>query len=199
MQKIYISLLILITSVFMSHAQTTWSVDVAHSGVQFSVSHMVISEVTGHFGDFNATLIQTKDDFTKSTLSATIKTNTINTNNEKRDAHLKSTDFFDAENFPEITFISKSFEKSGKNKYKIIGDLTMRGVTKLIVLDTKYNGQITDQRGNTTAGFKATTTVNRKDFGIIWNKTLETGGLLVGENVDVTINIELIKQSAGSK
>lgn len=199
MQKIFISLLIIVISVFIANAQTTWNTDVVHSNVQFSVSHMVISEVTGGFVDFDATLIQTKDDFSKSTLQATIKTNTINTNNEKRDAHLKSADFFDAENFPEITFISKSFEKSGKNKYKITGDLTMHGVTKPVVLYTKYNGQINDPRGNTTAGFRATTTVNRKDFGIAWNKTLETGGLLVGENVDVIINIELMRQSADSK
>lgn len=194
MKKINISLLILFANVFAASAQITWKADVAHSNVQFTVSHMVISEVSGRFQDFDATLVQTKDGFSESQLNTTIKVNSINTDNEKRDGHLKSTDFFDAEKYPEIIFVSKSFKSMGKNNYKITGDLTMRGVTKPVVLDTKFNGQMDGPMGNTIAGFKATATVNRKDFGIVWNKTLEAGGLLVGEDVDVVINVEMIKE-----
>ena len=193
MKKIYLSIFILFTTVFVAMAQTTWKADVAHSKVQFSISHMVISEVTGRFKDFDATLIQTNDDLSDSKLSATLKVNSISTDNEKRDGHLKSADFFDAEKFPEITFFSKSFKKSGKDTYKISGDLTMHGSTKPVVLDTKFNGEIKDPWGNMMAGFKATTTVNRKDFGIVYNKALETGGLLIGEDVEVAIIVEMQK------
>jgi polyisoprenoid-binding protein YceI len=194
MKKIYLSLFILLATVFMATAQTTWKADVAHSKVQFSISHMVISEVTGRFKDFDATLVQTNDDLSDSKLSATIKVNSINTDNEKRDGHLKSADFFDAEKYPEMTFVSKSFTKSGKDTYKISGDLTMHGITKPVVLDTKFNGQVKDPWGNMIAGFKATTIVNRIDFGIVWNKALETGGVLVGEDVSVTIIVEMQKE-----
>jgi polyisoprenoid-binding protein YceI len=160
---------------------------------------MVISEVSGRFNDFDASLVQTSDDLSGSKLNASIKVNSINTDNEGRDKHLKSPDFFDAEKNPEITFVSKSFEKTGKNTYKVTGDLTMKGVTKPVVLDTKFNGQLKDPMGNVRAGFKATTTVNRTDFGVKWNKTLETGGLLIGEKVEVTINIEMLKQAGVEK
>jgi len=179
--------------------ETSWKVDQAHSKVLFSVSHMVISEVSGRFNDFDASLVQTSDDLSGSKLNASIKVNSINTDNEGRDKHLKSPDFFDAEKNPEITFVSKSFEKTGKNTYKVTGDLTMKGVTKPVVLDTKFNGQLKDPMGNVRAGFKATTTVNRTDFGVKWNKTLETGGLLIGEKVEVTINIEMLKQAGVEK
>jgi polyisoprenoid-binding protein YceI len=194
MKNIYISLFILFATVLAATAQTNWKADVAHSKVQFSISHMVISEVTGRFKDFDATLVQTNDDLSDSKLNATIKVSSINTDNEKRDGHLKSADFFGAEKFPEIAFVSNSFKKSGKDTYKISGDLTMHGITKPVVLDTKFNGQIKDPWGNMIAGFKATTTVNRKDFGIVWNKALETGGVLVGEDVSVTIIVEMQKE-----
>jgi polyisoprenoid-binding protein YceI len=194
MKKIYLSLFILFATVFMAMAQTTWKADVAHSKVQFSISHMVISEVTGRFKDFDATLVQKNDDLSDSKLSATLKVNSISTDNEKRDGHLKSADFFDAEKFPEITFVSKSFKKSGKDTYKISGDLTMHDSTKPVVLDTKFNGEVKDLWGNMMAGFKATTIVNRKDFGIVYNKALETGGLLIGEDVEVAIIVEMQKE-----
>jgi polyisoprenoid-binding protein YceI len=194
MKKIYMPILVLLISVVLATAQTTWKVDIAHSKVQFTVSHMVISEVTGRFKDFDATLIQTSDDFSNSKLSAIIKANSINTDNEKRDGHLRSPDFFDAQKYPEITFTSKSFEKKGKDSYKITGDFTMHGITKSVVLDTRLNGQIADPWGNNIVGFKATTSVSRKDYGIVWNKALETGGFLVGDNVDVLIIVELQKE-----
>jgi polyisoprenoid-binding protein YceI len=194
MNKIYILFLLFVAGIFTATGQTTWKADVAHSNVQFTVSHMVISEVSGRFQDFDAMLTHTKDDFSEGKLNATIKVSSISTDNEKRDGHLKSSDFFNAEKYPEIIFVSKSFKATGKNIYKIAGDLTMHGVTKPVVLDTKFNGQVDGPGGNTVAGFKATTTVNRKDFGIVWNKTLEAGGLLVGEDVEVVIKIEMIKE-----
>ena len=175
-------------------SQTIWKVDPVHSKVIFSVSHMVISEVSGRFNDFEATIVQTKDDLSDSKLIATIKTKSIDTDNEGRDKHLRSADFFDVEKYPEMTFTSKSFEKTGKDTYKITGDLTMHGATKPVVLETKFNGTMNDPWGNTKAGFKAETKVNRKDFNIVWNKTLEVGGLLVGDEVEITINIEMAKE-----
>ena len=194
MKKYILFIFLLAVSVLSAKAQTTWKLDQAHSKVSFNISHMVISDVTGRFTDFDVKLVHTKDDLTDGMLNATIKVKSINTDNEGRDKHLRSADFFDAEKYPEITFVSKSFEKTGKNTYKINGDLTMRGITKPVMLETKFNGTVNDPWGNTKAGFKATTTVNRKEFGIVYNKTLEAGGLLLGEDVEVTINVELAKE-----
>ena len=199
MKNIIAALFIFVFSLSIVSAQTTWKADIAHSKVSFAISHMVISEVTGRFKDFDAALVQTKDDFADSKLTATIKANSINTDNENRDKHLRSADFFDAEKYPELTFASKSFEKTGKDSYKITGDLTMHGETKSVVLDTKLNGQMNDPWGNTRAGFKATGKVNRKDFKIQWNKTLEAGGLLVGEDVEIIINVEMVKEKPEAK
>jgi polyisoprenoid-binding protein YceI len=194
MKKNILFIFLLAVSALSAKAQTTWKLDPAHSKVSFNISHMVISDVTGRFTDFDVKLVHTKDDLTDGMLNATIKVKSINTDNEDRDKHLRSADFFDAEKYPEITFVSKSFEKTGKNTYKIAGDLTMHGTTKPVVLETKFNGTVNDPWGNTKAGFKATTTVNRKEFGIVYNKTLEAGGLLIGEDVEVTINVELAKE-----
>jgi polyisoprenoid-binding protein YceI len=200
MNKITAVLFVLLLSAASLVSQpTTWKIDPVHSKVLFSVSHMVISEVSGRFNDFDATLVQTKEDFTDSKLSATIKTKSIDTDNDRRDNHLRSADFFDAEKNPEITFVSRKFEKTGKDIYKITGDLTIRGVTKSVVLDMKFNGQVKSPMGNFVAGFKATTTINRMDYGVKWNKTMELGGLIVGENVDITLNVELTKQTVDAK
>jgi polyisoprenoid-binding protein YceI len=174
--------------------QSTWKIDPVHSNVEFTVTHMVISEVTGHFKDYSVTLTQGKDDFSGSTLTAVIKTASISTDNDMRDNHLRSSDFFDVEKFPEMTFKSTSFEKLGDSDYRITGDLTMHGVTKSVVLDTKYNGQIKDSKGTSYAGFKATGKVNRYDFGLKWNKALEAGGIMVSENVDITLNVKMVQQ-----
>jgi polyisoprenoid-binding protein YceI len=194
MKNLKISMLILLFSYLAATAQTIWKVDAAHSKVQFTISHMVISEVTGRFKDFDVTITNMGNDFANSKVNATIKTASISTDNEKRDGHLRSADFFDVEKFPEITFVSKSFVKSGKDVYKVSGDLTMHGVTKSVVLDTKLSGETKDPWGNSMSAFKATTSLSRKDFGIVWNKTLEAGGVLVGENVDITINLEMQKE-----
>jgi len=194
MKKMFLFTIAVFFITITATSQTIWKVDPVHSKVIFSVSHMVISEVSGRFNDFEATIVQTKDDLSDSKLTATIKTKSIDTDNEGRDKHLRSADFFDVEKYPEITFTSKSFEKTGKDTYKITGDLTMHGATKPVVLETKFNGTMNDPWGNTKAGFKAETKVNRKDFNIVWNKTLEVGGLLVGDEVEITINIEMAKE-----
>jgi len=171
--------------------QTRWQLDRAHSNVGFTVTHMVIAEVDGRFTDFDVTFESDGDDFTGASVEAVIKMASINTDNQRRDDHLRSADFFDAEKFPEMTFRSTKFEKAGDNKYTVTGELTMRGNTKPVVLDVTYRGSITDPRGNTKIALKGTTTIDRFEFGTVWNKTLETGGLIVGKDVDVTLNIEL--------
>jgi polyisoprenoid-binding protein YceI len=177
-------------------AQTTWQLDKVHTNVMFTVSHMVVAEVTGSFTDFDATFTNTKTDYTDAQASMTIKVASISTDNEKRDAHLKSEDFFAAEKFPDITFKSKSFKKTGENTYKIVGDFTMRGITKTIELDAKYKGEIKDPWGNTKSGWKVTGTINRLDYGVNWNKAIEAGGFVVSPNVDITINAEFAKKAS---
>jgi len=158
-------------------AETTWKLDNAHSAVKFSVTHMVIAEVPGNFREFDVTFTQKgSTDFAGSSLAATIKTASINTDNEGRDKHLRSDDFFNAEKFPAITFKSTSFEKTGTDTYIIKGELTIRDVTKPVVLTGRYTGTVKDPWGNTKIGFKATTAINRFDYGLKWNKALEAGG-----------------------
>lgn len=183
----------LVLSLGAAEAQT-WKADLAHSRVGFSVTHMLIAEVDGRFTQFDVTLNQGKEDFSGSTIEAKIKTASVTTENETRDKHLRSDDFFNAEKYPEIQFKSTSFEKTGDKSYKITGDMTIRDVTKNITLEAKYLGGVTDARGNTRVGFRAATTINRFDFGVKWGKKLDTGGLIVSENVDITLNLELMKQ-----
>lgn len=174
-------------------AQPNWTLDKVHSSIAFSISHMVISHVTGNFKDFSITLNSTKDDFTDAAVEATIKVASINTDNTMRDNHLKSDDFFNAEKFPEIHFKSTLFEKVGDTKYKITGDLTIRDVTKKVTFDAVFNGTIKTPQ-SLLAAWTATTTINRFDYNLKWNKTVETGGLIVGQDVTVTLNLEFDKQ-----
>lgn len=174
-------------------APTVWKVDQVHSNVRFRVAHLVISEVTGIFKDFDVTLTNTKDDFSDAELSATIKVASISTNNDRRDAHLRSGDFLDAEKCPTITFKSTSFTKTGDNTYKIAGDLTIRDVTKSVVLDAVYKGQV-NVRGRTIIAFTASTEINRFDYGAKWDAKIETGGLIAGEIVKIELNFEGLKQ-----
>jgi polyisoprenoid-binding protein YceI len=176
-----------------AQAQTAWNVDKNHSQVLFSVNHMVFSEVTGSFRDFDATFVSAKDDFTDAKVTATIKTASIDTQNERRDNHLKSNDFLNAEKFPEIKFTSTKVEKTGKDTYRITGDLTIRDVTKPVVLEATYRGMIDDPWGNKRIGFKATTTINRFDFGVSWDKALETGGLIAGRDVSITLIMQFVR------
>ena len=173
-------------------AQSNWKVDKVHSSVTFTVRHMVISDVTGSFKDFTVDLKSEKDDFSDAEVQSTIKVGSISTDNTMRDNHLKSDDFFNAEKFPEIQFKSTSFEKISDTKYKITGDLTIRDVTKTVTFDATLNGTLKTNRGLLSA-WKATTTINRFDYNLKWNKTIETGGLIVGQDVLITLNLELNK------
>lgn len=189
MKKLILTTVALLLVSASSFAQTqTWKPDKVHSNVGFSVTHLVISEVEGKFSDYDATLI-TDAKGKPEKIDAVIKVASITTDNADRDKHLRSDDFFAAEKYPELTFVSKSIKSTGKNSYKITGDLTMRGVTKTVTLNAKFNGEVKDPWGNTKSGWSATTSVNRFDYGLQWNKAIETGGLVVGK--DVTINLKL--------
>jgi polyisoprenoid-binding protein YceI len=194
--KRLILLITLIAGVTISaFAQQHWEVDKVHSSVKFGVSHLVISTVEGNFKDFDAKL-STKSDGTIEKIEADIKTASVNTDNQQRDTHLKSDDFFAVSKFPDMVFISKNIQKKGDNNYKITGDLTIRGVTKTAVLDATNNGTIKDPWGNTKTGWSATGKINRFDFGLSWSQAIETGGLVVGKEVTITINAEFgVKKS----
>ncbi|MGN7513691.1 MAG: YceI family protein [Allomuricauda sp.] len=186
MKKAFFTLAFL-TSLMVA-AQSTWKSDGAHSKVGFAITHLMISEVEGHFGEFDITATAT-DTFDEAEFSVDIKTTSIDTDNDRRDDHLRSADFFDAEKYPSITFKSNSFEKTGDKTFKLTGDLTMHGVTKTVALDGKVNGIITDQRsGKLKAGLKLTGTVNRLEFGV--------GGdtATLGDDVEMTINLEMAQQ-----
>ncbi|XXF76721.1 YceI family protein [Myxococcaceae bacterium GXIMD 01537] len=173
----------------------SYEIDSSHSSAQFSVKHLMVSNVRGEFGKVTGAVNFDEKDPTKSTVEATIDASTINTREPKRDEHLKSPDFFDVAKYPSITFKSKSVKKAGAGKLKVAGDLTMHGVTKEVVLDVEGpSKEIKDPWGNSKAGATATTKLNRKDFGLGWNKALETGGVVVGDEVAVTIDLELTKK-----
>lgn len=192
MKRITIILLAIFVAAASALAQSDWKLDKVHSSVMFTVRHMVISEVTGSFKDFTIALKSTKDDFSDAEVQSTIIVGSLSTDNAMRDGHLKSDDFFNAEKFPEINFKSTSFEKLGDHKYKITGDLTIRDVTKNVTFDAVLNGTLKTDRGVLSA-WKATTTINRFDYNLKWSKTLETGGLMVGQDVTITLNLELNK------
>ena len=174
-------------------AADTWKVDPAHSEVSFG-SRDRISSVTGRFDTFSGTVTTDFDDLAKSGVSFTIEAASINTNNADRDKHLRSPDFFDVEKHSEITFTSSKITKSGHNSFDVTGTFTMHGGSKEVTLPVKFLGAAQDPWGNTKAGFELRTTLSREDYGIVWNKTLETGGLLLGDDVEVMINLQVAKQ-----
>lgn len=171
----------------------TWKLDQSHSNVLFTVDHMVISEVTGYFRTFDGTVTASKPDWSDAQIEFTVDVGSINTDNERRDNHLRSEDFFDAAHYPKATFKATGMKKVGNNKYKLTGDLTIRGTTKKVTWDVTFKGQTKDPWGNIRAGFIAETTINRFDFGLKWNNLTETGGLVVGKDVRIRVNAELIK------
>src|ERR1700694_3534485 len=158
----------------------SWNVDPNHTQVEFSAKHMGIMTVKGHITGVQATIDFNEDDFTASSVAATIDPTTLTTNDERRDAHLKSPDFLNVEQFPTMAFQSTRIERAAHDRYTMTGDLTMRGVTRAVSLDVVYSGQAKDPMGNMHAGFSAYTTINRKDWGLNWNMALETGGLSGG-------------------
>jgi polyisoprenoid-binding protein YceI len=187
MTKLFSSILILLSTI-TGYSQTTWSIDKTHSSIRFAATHMLISEVVGKFNDFGGTIVSTDDAFVGSTIEFTAQAASIDTDNERRDNHLRSEDFFNAEAHPEIKFIGKLIKES--DQYFLVGDFTMGGTTKEIKFDVKYLGKIMTNRGG-KAGFKVTGTINRFDYGLKWNSTIEAGGLVVGEDIDITCNLEI--------
>jgi polyisoprenoid-binding protein YceI len=169
--------------------KTKWNIDPTHSEIGFKVKHMMISTVRGHFEDFNATVETENENFNAADINFTAQTNSINTKNSDRDAHLKSDDFFNAEVYPEMTFKSKSFDGS-----TLIGELAIRDVTKEIELDVDFNGVAVDPYGQTKAGFEVTGSINRKDFNLTWNAITEAGSIVVRDTIKLIVDLQFIKE-----
>jgi polyisoprenoid-binding protein YceI len=169
-----------------------WDIDPDHSVIEFRVTHMVVSKTSGRFTDYRGFVEMDAEAKTFKAIETTINAASINTNHEKRDTHLRNTDFLDVTQFPTITYQMKQYQKEGET-YKVAGNLTLRGVTKEVTLIGTFNGATKDPWGNTRAGFTAEGTLNRKDFGMVWNKTLDNGGLVVGDEVQIRLDIECIK------
>ncbi len=170
-----------------------WQIDTSHSSVDFSIRHMMISTVRGTFERFSGTVEADEANPTAALVDVQIEVASINTRDEKRDAHLRSPDFFDVDTYPSISFKSKRVERTNDDTGKLIGDLTIKDVTREVVLDVEYAGQSRSPWGTTSAGFSATTKINRKDWGLNWNVALETGGVLVADEVKIHIEVELVK------
>jgi polyisoprenoid-binding protein YceI len=190
MKQMFILIGAILIMAISATAQTTWTVDNIHSGVKFSVSHLIISEVEGSFKVYSGTLLSQKPDFTDAAVDFTVDVTSINTDNEMRDKHLKADDFFNAEKYSKMTFKGASWKKVDDRNYVLEGDLTIRDVTKRVTFTVIYGGTIKDPWGNTKAGFKATTVINRFDYGLRWNTLTEAGGATVGKDVSITLNLE---------
>jgi polyisoprenoid-binding protein YceI len=174
----------------------TWNIDTSHSGINFSVRHMVVSKVRGRFAKFAGVIDLNEDDLTHSRLEVTIDAASIDTGTPERDAHLRSADFFDAEAFPTLRYRSRRIEALSGDRYRVIGDLTIRDVTREVPLEVEYGGRAVDPWGNERAGFSARASLERKEFGLAWNQVLEAGGLLVGERVDIDVELEVVSAAA---
>lgn len=170
---------------------TTWAVDPTHSEVYFKIKHLVISTVTGTFKSFKGTAVSQNGEFENAKINFTIDVDSIDTNQPQRDGHLKADDFFAAEKFPTIDFVSTSFTKVKNDEYKLSGNLTMRGVTKPVVLDVEYGGSEKDNYGNLKHGFEVSGKINRKEFGLTYNSITEAGGLALGEDIKLMANIQV--------
>jgi polyisoprenoid-binding protein YceI len=184
----------LIMTIPASVPAAPWQFDAAHTGVQFKVRHLMVSHVRGDFEKVSGTISYDEKDITRSAADITIDASSINTRVAKRDDHLKSPDFLDVAKYPAITFKSKKVEPKGAGRLAMTGDLTIRGVTREVVLDIEGPTPASkDPQGKTRVGGAATTRINRKDFGLIWNAVLETGGVAVGDEVDITIDVEIVR------
>ena len=191
--KTAIAIAILIALPALAHADT-WQIDPAHTNVEFTVRHMMISNVKGQFQKTTGTITINGNDPASATIDATIDASSVDTRVERRDTHLKSPDFLDVAKYPTITFKSTKVEADGPGKFKVTGDLTLHGVTKPVVLDVESSGAPVKVMGGLHAGASATTKINRSDFGLTWNKALETGGVVVGDEVAISIDVEAIKK-----
>jgi len=170
-----------------------WNLDSTHSSIQFAVKHMVISTVRGSFAEFAVDAAVDETDLARSRATVRIAAASLGTGNNDRDAHLRSGDFFDAENHPELVFVTRAIEPRGGDDYRISGDLTIRGVTRPVTLDGEIQGPVKDPWGGTRFGLSASGKISRKEFGLDWNAVLEAGGLLVGDEVKLSIETELVK------
>jgi polyisoprenoid-binding protein YceI len=191
--KLLVAAIFLISQSLMAQSPSTvWNIDKSHSSVGFSIDHLVISQVYGQFNDFSADVKTDKPDFTDVAVTFTIQTKSIDTKDDKRDSHLRSADFFDAEKFPVITFVGKKFVQVKGNQYKLTGDLTLHGVTKTVTLDAKF-AVINAPYGNRRAGIQISGDIDRYEYDLKWNKAIEAGGLAVGQLVKLQISVELVK------
>ena len=176
-------------------ANQTWALDPTHSELQFKIKHLMISTVSGQFNQFKATVETDGDDFAKAKVHFEAAVDSISTNNEQRDAHLKNGDFFDTEKYPAIIFDSDKMEKTGDDEYVLHGTLTMRGVSKKIKLNAEFGGITKDPWGNTRTGFSVTGRINRQDFGMSFGAVSETGVLLLGDEVKINANVQFVKEA----
>ena len=188
----------LVITVQPAVAQPTWEIDPAHSAAQFQVKHLMISNVRGEFGKMSGKAIFDGKDYTTLKTEAAIDVASINTREPKRDEHLRSADFFDAAAHPKITFKTKRIEGVNGSQFKLIGDLTIRGVTKEVALSVEATPVIKGMRGESRIGAQATTRINRQDYGVKWNRSLDAGGVVVGDEVQITLDLELILQAANA-
>jgi len=192
-------LLILFSMIGISADAQSWRIDKAHSSIGFTVRHLVISKVKGYFRDYDADINFDGKNIDKASVKATIQMASVDTDNERRDNHLRSADFFDAEKYPTMTFVSKKFIPGEGKNFKMIGDLTIRDKTKEVTFDGQLNGVITDPRGNQRAGLSATTTINRQDFGVAWDNKLQDGSLVASNDVNIELDIEMIEENQSNE
>lgn len=190
----FLLLLLVCSGVNVAGQTGTWKLDRVHSSVKFSVTHMLISEVEGKFTSFEGAIRSTKPDFTDAAITFSVDVMSIDTDDDNRDKHLKSNDFFNADDYPKMQFSSTKFTKVADDRYLLEGDLTIRGITKKTNFNVTLGGQTTDSQGKVHAGFKANTYINRFDYNLKWDKKTETGGLVVDKMVNVTLNLEFIRQ-----
>ncbi|MFD2245390.1 YceI family protein [Pontibacter ruber] len=177
-------------------AKVKWKTDPAHSEIQFKVKHLMITTVTGYFSKFDLEVETEDEDFTKaSSIVFTADVNSINTNNEQRDTHLRSADFFDAENHGELRFVGKNYEETGEGRARLHGDLTIRGTTKPVTVEVEYHGIVVDPYGQTKAGFEVNGKISRKEFGLMWDAVTEAGSVVVSDEIRLHCEIQLVKQA----
>jgi len=191
---IVLSLLILLCALPLL-SQDTWRLDKSHSHIEFTITHMLISEVTGRFTDFDVSMTSNGGDLSGGSIETIIQTASINTDNESRDGDLRGGSFFNSDTFPTATFKSTKIEKAGESKFNVSADLTIRGITKPVVMNVKYLGTVTDGRGRVKTGWKGTATINRFDYNVMWDRKLDSGGLVVSKEVELTLRLEMVKKA----
>ena len=174
---------------------STYKIDPSHSDITFKVKHLMITNTTGNFSTFDASMQSEKDDFSDATITFSADTASITTGSEQRDGHLKSNDFFNAEQYPKLSFVSKEFKPLTDGDYKLTGDLTIRDVTKPIELTVTYNGTVTDPYGQVKSGFEIEGKINRQEYGLTWSGVTEAGGLVVSNDVKLHLNVQMVKQA----